>query len=104
MGAQEKTQWAMNQSLLGVFFWEIGQDKSAERGVSLTEAAMLVANRTVEVVVKTKREKDEEERLLMRTAEHIGSIRERRRTKIAEKKVKEKKGREAAQKRAHGEL
>jgi chitinase len=46
--AQRKTQWAKNYGLMGVFFWEIGQDK-IEKEVSVLEAVAAVRSGEVKI-------------------------------------------------------
>jgi len=73
--AQRKTQWAKNQGLLGVFFWELGQDKN-EPHVSLVEAVMQVASGSR---VIQNPEIDPRAASAARPEEPVSSLRERRR-------------------------
>ena len=87
LSAQRKTAQSKYRGLGGVFIWEVGQDKLVS-GVSLTEAVMLVANGTKKLTNSEMTWVDAEREKAgggVKTAEHMGGVKERVKRRRREK-------------------
>ncbi|GMI60258.1 hypothetical protein ScalyP_jg2520 [Parmales sp. scaly parma] len=91
--AQRKAQWAIENKLAGIFFWELGQDKNEEH-VSIVSAVRDVVEKGDRLTKSQMASKINEPReSLVKTATHedVGSRRSRRKKKKQEKAAAKKR-------------